>query len=112
MDTNLREPRGVRHELSLLAIEPFEPSRIDLFGAVLALAHHKRLIAGMALAGSLLAGLAAFQMPDEYTATAVIMPPAPQRASLSLLLGSTNQAIPGAQLGSGPGDLLRSPADL
>lgn len=112
MDTNLREPRGVRHELSLLAIEPFEPSRIDLFGAALALAHHKRLIAGMALAGSLLAGLAAFQLPDEYTATAVIMPPAPQRTSLSLLLGSSNQAIPGAQLGSGPGDLLRSPADL
>lgn len=112
MDTKARESRTGRQELSLFAIEPLEAPRVDLFGALLALAEHKRLIVGMSMAGALLAGLAAFQMPNVYTATAVIMPPAPQRGNLSLLLGSSGSPIPGAQLGSGPGDLLRSPAEL
>jgi uncharacterized protein involved in exopolysaccharide biosynthesis len=111
MDNQL-EARAQKHDFSTLSIEPFDSAGFDMFDAAMALASGKRLIVGMTIAGAVLAAIAAFRMPDVYTATAVIMPPAQQRPMLGALLGQVSP-IPGASLGSGSGsDLLRSPADL
>ena len=107
-----RETRVATHEFATFTIEPPDAPRVDLFGVAMALAPRWRFLAGMGMAGALVAGLAAFLMPDVYTATAVIMPPAQQKPALSALLGQ-GSAIPGAALGVGAGsDLLRSPAEL
>ena len=107
----LIESRPIEKGLRSLPIEPFEPPKLDLFDLALALAARKRLIIGMTLLGSVLAAILAFNMPNMYSATAVIMPPAQQRSSLASLFGALAPAA-GAMAGGAGGDLLRSPSDL
>jgi uncharacterized protein involved in exopolysaccharide biosynthesis len=91
-----------------LPIAPFDSPRFDWFSMALAAVSHKWIVCGAALAGAAIAGFVAFRTPNEYTATAVILPPAQQRPGFAAMLG---QISPLGASAAG-GDLLRSPADL
>lgn len=89
-------------------IEPIEARPVDVFGILLTLVSHKWLIGAVTLLAALLAVLAVLRMQPVYTASAVILPPAPQRPGLAAFLGQWTPAG-GAITGA---DLMRSPADL
>jgi tyrosine-protein kinase Etk/Wzc len=92
-----------------IPIEAFEPPRIDWFSMALAVLARKWMICGAGLFGAVLAGIAAFRMPDVYTASTVILPPPQQRSAFAAILG---QISPVAGTGVPGADMLRSPADL
>jgi uncharacterized protein involved in exopolysaccharide biosynthesis len=91
-----------------LPIENFNSPGMGALDLLLILAAHKKLIAGMGIAGALAAGLIAFQKKDEYTATAVIVLPQQQRSTIATLVGQLSPA--GAAVGGA--DLLKAPSDL
>jgi tyrosine-protein kinase Etk/Wzc len=99
-----REAKGRR----FLPIENFDSPGMGALDLLLILAANKKLIAGMAVAGTLIAGLIAFQRKDAFTATAVIVLPQQQKSTIASLVGQLSPA--GAAIGGT--DLLKTPADL
>jgi uncharacterized protein involved in exopolysaccharide biosynthesis len=92
-----------------VAIEPMEMPGVNLFPLLLIVAGRVRLIAGVTVVGAALSALVAWRMPDQFTATAVIMPPGQQRPGIAALLGQLPAGV--GALASG-GDLTRPPGDL
>lgn len=94
--------------LRAVEIEPIEAPNVDLLKSLLTLLEHKLLIGGWTFLVTGLAVVWVLRMAPQFTATAVILPPAPQRANIAAFL---SQATP-AMGWIGSSDLMRSPSDV
>ena len=102
-----RTDNGVSPIVSATAESGREPMcGLDL---LLVLSHHKRALLYIAVVTLVVATLISLVLPNIYTATTTILPPAPNESSAAALVGQQLQALSGlsnADLG------LRDPTDL
>jgi tyrosine-protein kinase Etk/Wzc len=99
------EPIGEAHKSSL----PKAPGEFEALDLLIVLARHKRFILLFTLGAAVIAAVIALLIPNRYTATTIVLPPAQSSASSSMLsqLGfSPLASFAGASLGiKNPGEM-------